>query len=220
MITIYKYTSPSNKVYIGQTCKPTQAQRAGFQGSQYRGCPAFWNAIQKYGWDNFTYEVLEIVENRTAANEREQYYIVFYQSNNPLYGYNINAGGYDSSNFEYLQRLQDIKTMWDQGATVKEIKDKYKLLQQTLAYELTQLGINGKERIKRSAGQYRAKTVYQYNQQKELIINLLSIHAPRQPRSRPSFVCLHSFLAPFSDLIFPVTLLFQPQCFSSSNSSS
>jgi len=174
MITIYKYTSPSNKVYIGQTCKSTQAQRAGFQGSQYKGCPAFWNAIQKYGWNNFIYEVLETVEERTIANEREQYYISFYQSNNPLYGYNINAGGYDSSNFEYLQRLQDIKMMWDHGATVKEIKDKYKLSQQTLAYELTQLGIDGKERIKRSAGQYRAKIVYQYNQQKELINQYIS----------------------------------------------
>ena len=45
MITIYKYTSPSGKCYIGQTCKNTQAQRAGHEGSGYKPCKAFWRAI-------------------------------------------------------------------------------------------------------------------------------------------------------------------------------
>lgn len=169
MITIYKYTSPSGKHYIGQTCKPTQAQRAGFQGSGYRHCPAFWRAIQKYGWDNFQYEELEKVQETEEANQREAYYIELYQSNNPQYGYNIYNGGGQVQNYEYTQRIKTIRTMWEEGRTVGEIAEAFGLAKATITYELAQAGIDGKERIRRSAGQYLAKTVYQYSTNLELI---------------------------------------------------
>lgn len=169
MITIYKYTSPSGKCYIGQTCKNTQAQRAGYEGSGYKPCKAFWRAIQKYGWNNFKYEILEQVESREEANEKEKYYISTYRSNQSQYGYNIYEGGDSSASEEYIGRLQQIKEMWEQGKTVGEIQSHFGLSQQTISYELAQLGIEGKDRIKRSAGQYLAKTVYQYSTNLELI---------------------------------------------------
>ena len=169
MITIYKYTSPSGKHYIGQTCKSTQVQRAGFGGSGYRYCTAFWRAIQKYGWDNFQYEVLEQVPTAEEANEREHYYITLYQSNNPLYGYNIQSGGCQTGNYEYQSRLVKIKELWESGKTVGEIAELFGLAKATASYELTQAGIDGKERIRRSAGQYLTKTVYQYSLDFELI---------------------------------------------------
>ena len=169
MITIYKYTSPSGKYYIGQTCKPTQAQRAGFQGSGYQYCTAFWRAIQKYGWDNFKYEELEKVDNVEEANNREIYYIKLYHSNNPQYGYNIYEGGNQSRDSEYSQRLSAIRQMWEDGKTVGEITKAFGLSKATATYELAQAGIDGKDRIKRSAGQYLAKTVYQYSIDLELI---------------------------------------------------
>ena len=168
MITIYKYTSPSNKCYIGQTSK-TQHGRAGEGGSQYERCPVFWRAIQKYGWDNFTYEVLETVSTPEKANEKEVYYISLYQSNNPEYGYNIRPGGQGNGNYEYLKRLEDMKQMWENGSTAGEIRKKYNLLPQTFSYEMIKLGISGKDRISRSAGQYASKQTYQYNLKYELI---------------------------------------------------
>lgn len=162
MITIYKYTSPSGKHYIGQTCKTTQRGRAERDGKGYQSCPLFWRAIQKYGWDNFQYEILEKVESREEANAREIYYIQLYKSNNPEFGYNTQAGGEQSGNYEYLQRLEEMKKMWEAGCTVGEIGEKYGLSQATLSYELSQLGIDGKERIRRSAGQYLARGTYQY----------------------------------------------------------
>lgn len=172
MITIYKYTSPSGKHYVGQTCKSTQRGRAERDGKGYQSCPLFWRAIQKYGWDNFQYEILEKVESREEANAREIYYIQLYKSNNPEFGYNTQAGGEQSGNFEYLQRLEGIKKMWEEGKTVGEIQKYYGLSQQTLCYEMQQLNIDGKERIKRSAGQYLAKLVYQY----DLNLNLIATY--------------------------------------------
>ena len=39
----------------------------------------------------------------------------------------------------------------------------------TLSYELSQLGIDGKERIRRSAGQYLARGTYQYTLDLQLV---------------------------------------------------
>ena len=64
----------NNKKYIGIT-KNTLSRRAGKDGIEYRECPKYWNAIQKYGWENFVCEVLE--ENLTPdeAKEKEIFYI-------------------------------------------------------------------------------------------------------------------------------------------------
>lgn len=83
---IYKYTNKLNdKVYIGRTCKSLK-MRAGHNGSRYKGSHKFWNAIQKYGWDNFIGEV--IVDNLTdeEAGELEVKFIKEYDSVNK--GYN------------------------------------------------------------------------------------------------------------------------------------
>lgn len=101
MYYIYKYVSPSGKIYIGQT-KRTKADRSGGKfGSCYRNSTYFYNAILKYGIDNFSYEIIEENLTKEEANEREKYYIKFYNSNNPEYGYNLTSGGEGHSLFDY-----------------------------------------------------------------------------------------------------------------------
>ena len=85
---VYKHTCTiTNLSYIGQTNNIS----ARWKPSAYKNCVKFYNAIQKYGWDNFTHEILE--ENLTLeqANEREEYYIKFYNSIEN--GYNLLSGG-------------------------------------------------------------------------------------------------------------------------------
>lgn len=86
---IYKHTLPNQKVYIGQTCDIKRRWRA----SSYVGNCLFYNAIQKYGWENITHEILEDNLTLEEANEKEKYYITLYQSTNRQYGYNLRAGG-------------------------------------------------------------------------------------------------------------------------------
>lgn len=86
---IYKYTNKVNgKVYIGRTCTSLK-QRARSKGINYRHCPYFWGAIQKYGWENFEPEILEEGLTDLEAAERELYYIKEYDSTNQEKGYNI-----------------------------------------------------------------------------------------------------------------------------------
>lgn len=87
---IYKHTNIiDNKVYIGQTQNYAKRCTPG----NYKGCPYFYHAIQLYGWDNFTHEILETVLTQEEADEKEKYYIALYDSTNPLYGYNLSIGG-------------------------------------------------------------------------------------------------------------------------------
>ena len=91
---IYKYTSPSGKVYIGQT-KYSLAHRAGGNlGSGYRHSTHFYAAIQKYqGLENFAVEILKDNLTLEEANYWETYYIAQYDSTNRKKGYNISLGG-------------------------------------------------------------------------------------------------------------------------------
>lgn len=88
---IYKYTSPSGKVYIGQTSQKIYKRSRG--GAGYVHCKYFYAAIEKYGWENFTREILKENLTLNEANYWEQYYIQFYHSNDRTKGYNITSGG-------------------------------------------------------------------------------------------------------------------------------
>lgn len=68
-------------------------------GHGYKNCPRFYSAIVSYGWSNFEHIILENNLTSDEANEKEQYYIKKYNSQNPDLGYNLTEGG--SSLSEY-----------------------------------------------------------------------------------------------------------------------
>ena len=54
---VYKHTNKTNgKVYIGKTCRKPEYRWNEGKGYIYQR--HFWNAINKYGWDNFEHEIL------------------------------------------------------------------------------------------------------------------------------------------------------------------
>ena len=94
MKTIYLHRNKiNNKVQIGQTIQPLEDRWKN--GFGYKTCYYFYNAIQKYGWDNFEHIILEQSENWTQEelNNKEKEYIKLFNSTNPDYGYNICEGG-------------------------------------------------------------------------------------------------------------------------------
>ena len=144
MYTVYKYTSPSNKVYIGLT-SGTQNKRARSKGYGYKRCTAFWRAIEKYGWDNFTYEILAQDLTEEDAKQLEKYYIKLYDSTNPEKGYNITAGGDGFCIYDY----EVIQQLWDEGKGVLEIIDELQCDKWVIQNALNQYGISKSERIQR-----------------------------------------------------------------------
>lgn len=81
----------NNKVYIGQSVDASQRFISHCKKSSALNNNSLIDyAIQKYGANNFWFEIIEShVEN---YNEREKYWIQYYNSIDPN-GYNINTGG-------------------------------------------------------------------------------------------------------------------------------
>jgi group I intron endonuclease len=86
---IYKHTSPSGKSYIGQTKNYEYRSK---QHIKTKKCPLFRNAIDKYGWDNFTHEILKSELTIEEANLWEENLIKEHNTLSPN-GYNLVNGG-------------------------------------------------------------------------------------------------------------------------------
>lgn len=105
---IYKMTNMvNNKSYIGQTTK-TFNERYYSRGvgmervynyhSSLKNLGRSYNehllrAIEKYGVDNFTIEILEVCKTQSSLNKREEYFIKLFKTCNPKFGYNSTKGG-------------------------------------------------------------------------------------------------------------------------------
>lgn len=93
---VYMHITPSNKVYIGQTSDVTR--RWSCNGYEYKHSPYFYQAIQKYGWENIQHIVLYENLTKEQADTREQELIAQYNSTNKENGYNMNPGGTGGNN--------------------------------------------------------------------------------------------------------------------------
>lgn len=88
---VYKYTLKNDgRIYIGQTCMSLK-ERAGSNGYRYRTCQKFYNAIQKYGWENFQGQIIKDNLTCKEANELQTKLIYEYDSINK--GFNLAYGG-------------------------------------------------------------------------------------------------------------------------------
>lgn len=93
--TIYKLTSPSGKVYIGQTKQ--QPELRWKNGHGYSKSSAIYNSINKYGWDNIKKEILFSNLNKISADCIEMDLIYYYKS----LGISLNISNGGEGNFGY-----------------------------------------------------------------------------------------------------------------------
>ena len=124
---IYKITNTfNNKLYIGQ--------HYGYLDDSYIGSGKILRyAINKYGIDNFKREILELCESKQKANEREKYYIQYYNATGKN-GYNITSGGTGGDTLTNNPNLTAIKqkmkdnhsTFWNGRKHTQKTRQKIK----------------------------------------------------------------------------------------------
>jgi len=93
---IYKVTNIiENKIYIGKTSKSLEERKkAHLENRKYTYKRShFYNALNIHGIDCFLWEILEYAENEISLNEKEIFWINFYQTTNREKGYNMTIGG-------------------------------------------------------------------------------------------------------------------------------
>lgn len=123
---VYKHTNKINKkCYIGitsQTPNKRWGNGEGYKPKSPTNGAYFYNAIKKYGWDNFTHEILFTGLTHDEANQKEIELIQQYKSNQRKYGYNLDKGGNGSNRIseETRQRLIDVHK--DKAANAERYK--------------------------------------------------------------------------------------------------
>ena len=120
---IYCYTNKINgKKYVGQTINPEQrynAHKSNYQNPnniEYNSL--IHRAFRKYGFNNFTYEILvKDIDDINVLNELEIYYIKKFNCQTPN-GYNVEAGGKNSTKPKTLEHRK--KEIWGQAKLTEE----------------------------------------------------------------------------------------------------
>lgn len=110
--------------YIGQSINLEERYKH-HQRAWLNGTTDFYKAVQQYGWNNFSYEVLEIC-SKEQLNEKERYWVAYYDSY--YHGYNMNQGGSNKNSVDYTK----VYELWKQGKTTKEISLKMNIGRSTV----------------------------------------------------------------------------------------
>lgn len=140
MIGIYKITNLINgKVYIGQSrdiSKRWNAHRSrafNFNANDYE--KVLYRAIRKYGLENFIFEIIETCPIQNL-NERENYWIKYYNSNDTKFGYNLSLNGSED---------KSIKLDLKQVEQIQELLQNTKLSQEDIAkqFNISQRMVSG-----------------------------------------------------------------------------
>lgn len=124
--SLYRHIAPDGRIYIGIT---SQIPSVRWQsGHGYKGNTYFTRAILKYGWENFTHEVLFEGLTENQAKELEIVMIELFESNIRSKGFNISRGGESKSGTTISEKQKQIIRAANIGKTVsKETRDKLRL---------------------------------------------------------------------------------------------
>ena len=95
IIGIYKITSPTKKIYIGQSLDVLHRFKT-YKMYRCKSQPALYNSLIKHGHEKHTFEII-MQCSKEELNQFEIYYIELFQTFNSKYGLNLQAGGYNGS---------------------------------------------------------------------------------------------------------------------------
>lgn len=101
---IYLYENAINhKKYVGQTTKSVKERHQNHKWQKYNSY--FHNALTKYGEDNFTLKVIDVAYSQEELDEKEIYWIKYYDS--VKQGYNLTSGGGGMSGFKHSEETKE-----------------------------------------------------------------------------------------------------------------
>jgi len=117
---VYRFISPSNKSYIGKTISTfNERYKTHIYAFKAGNKTIFYDAVKKYGFENFKTEILAEADSDIELKDMEKYYISFYNSYGEN-GYNMTPGG------DGNRLIGELNGMYGKHHT-KEARDKMSL---------------------------------------------------------------------------------------------
>lgn len=150
MWTVYKHTTPNGKIYIGITSQ--KPENRWLCGHGYDSNKHFWNAIQRYGWNNIKHEIICEGLTQEQAENMERDLIFRYKSYDKDFGYNKALGGHALSE-ESRKKISKTRkergyTSWNCGKHLSE-ETKQKIRESNTGRHYT-MSKEGREHISKS----------------------------------------------------------------------
>ena len=159
MAYIYKIINDiNNKVYIGQTSFPIEKRWKEHltdycrQGKEQR---PLYSAMKKYGVEHFHISIVEETDN---PNEREKYWIQYYNSYH--FGYNATLGGEGTLMDFSLEEVELMISLYNKKTTIREIAKILGHDATTISKKLSSLGykVENKRNLKFAVAQIKKQT--------------------------------------------------------------
>lgn len=165
---IYKITNLiNNKVYIGQTSRTIEKRwkehlRHGFNPNNAEYQRHLYKSMRKYGKEAFTIETVESCDN-DLMSERETFWVKFYNSTDPKFGYNLTFGGEGTVSIDY----DEVYRRFDNGEMMFEIAKNMNISRSNLTQILKGYSNYNKDEVWDKTKQYlsvsRGRAVSQYD---------------------------------------------------------
>jgi group I intron endonuclease len=114
---IYRFTSPTNKSYVGQTIRPIK-ERFKEHLIPSSKCKAIYGAIKKHGWDKMKKEWIEVPDDE--LNFYEEMLVALLGTIAPG-GYNLREGGGSGGKL-----CEEVKQKISKSMTGKTLTDEHK----------------------------------------------------------------------------------------------
>lgn len=96
------YNKANGKRYIGQTIK-SLAVRRRLHYSKHSFCKFFHSALMKYPESVWEWKIIDIGYNFEDLNNKECFWIEFFHTCNPEFGYNLTSGGQGSKDVLFTE---------------------------------------------------------------------------------------------------------------------
>lgn len=144
--TVYVHTCPNSKRYVGITSQSVEKRWA--KGNGYWGHRYFFNAIQKYGWENIKHEILFENLTESEAKQKEIELIAFYNSYDREFGYNQTLGG-DGRKGAMSEKQKELLSVVNRGKNAVFSKEEIVSLKKDLLNGFSYDEISNKYGIKK-----------------------------------------------------------------------
>ena len=171
IIGIYKISSPTNKIYIGQSKNIISNRLNHYINSNCSNQIKLYNSIKKYGWEQHIFEIIEEC-SLDQLNEREIYWGLFYNTLDPKIGLNLKLG---NERGIFSEETKDKMSKSSLGKP-KSQKHKENISKSRLGLKFSQEHINNmsKSRFKYSIICLETKTIYKSANQASKELNVAS----------------------------------------------
>jgi len=154
---VYKISNRiNNKIYFGVTQQDLKVRWQQHKCNSNKKSYYLYNAIKKYGFDNFNIEIVFEADTKKEMLEKEIQLISIYKTNNRLFGYNNSTGGESSKKGCKLTQEQKNNISNYQKNRIRKPHS----IETKTAMSLSAKGRDMSKAIKSSANKRRGKKAY------------------------------------------------------------